>query len=102
MSPSRFGRKEKGETHRDRLELKERRRKRKSGERGSERTAGGGEGGMRKGRKRDREAGAQRRRRRLNEEEKGKDFGTLLSPLIASPSFPRNVQHALEPSPRSS
>lgn len=42
MSPSRFGRKEKGETHRDRLELKERRRKRKSGERGSERTAGGG------------------------------------------------------------
>lgn len=100
MSPSRFGRKEKGETHRDRLELKERRRKRKSGERGSERTAGGG--GMRKGRKRDGEAGAQRRRRRLNEEEKGKDFGTLLSPLIASPSFPRNVQHALEPSPRSS
>lgn len=33
------------------------------------------------------------------DEEKGKDFGTPLSPLIASPSFPRNVQHALEPSP---
>lgn len=49
MSPSRFGRKEKGETHRDRLELKERRRKRKSGERGSERTAGGGREGCEKG-----------------------------------------------------
>lgn len=49
-------------------------------------------------REREREAGAQRRRRRLDEE-KGKDFGTPLSPLIASPSFPRNVQHALEPSP---
>lgn len=84
------------------MELKEKRRKKKSGEatgeKGSERTA---EEGCEKGGERWRR-GAQRRRRRLNEEEKGKDFGTLLSPLIASPSFPRNVQHALEPSPRSS